>query len=111
MIRNAVLHLLNDQPMLVDLFEAPSSGDLGLRCTNLRMMNGKRPAFIDDQTAVFFFPYIHIRFIEIPARALAGVDGLADLETVALATAPARHAEPEVELDIDEDFLRKVREV
>jgi hypothetical protein len=31
MIRNAVLHLLNEQPMLVDLFEAPSPGDVGLR--------------------------------------------------------------------------------
>ena len=48
MIRNVILHLNNEQPLLADLFEAPSPGDVGLRCTNLRMMNGKRPVFVDD---------------------------------------------------------------
>ena len=38
-IRNVILHLNNEQPLLADLYEAPSPGDVGLRCTNLRMMN------------------------------------------------------------------------
>jgi len=42
-IRDVVLHMNNEQPLLADLFEAPSPGDVGLRCTNLRTMNGKRP--------------------------------------------------------------------
>ena len=66
MIRNVVLHLLNEQPLLVDLFETPKSEDQGLVCTNLRMMDGKRPIFIDRIESVFFFPYLHIRFLEIP---------------------------------------------
>ena len=48
MIRNVILHLNNEQPLLADLYEPPSPGDVGLRCTNLRMMNGKRPVFVDE---------------------------------------------------------------
>jgi hypothetical protein len=47
-IRNVILHLNNEQPLLADLYEAPSPGDVGLRCTNLRMMNGKRPVFVRE---------------------------------------------------------------
>ena len=35
------------------------------------MMNGKRPVFVDDQHSIFFFPYLHIRFVEIPPASLA----------------------------------------
>ena len=78
MIRDAILHIMNEQPLLADLFEAPAPGDVGLRCTNLRMMNGKRPVFIDDIASIFFFPYLHIRFVEIPPAAISGGDpGLA----------------------------------
>ena len=119
MIRNAVLHLNNEQPMLVDLFELPERGDVGLRCTNLRSMNGKRPVFVDEIASVFFFPYLHIRFIEIPPRALqaanlsladAGGDDVAppDLAPVG---APASEPVDEADLEIDEDFLRRIREV
>ena len=73
-IRNVILHLNNEQPLLADLFEAPSPGDVGLRCTNLRMMNGKRPVFVDDIKSIFFFPYLHIRFVEIPPGAITGSD-------------------------------------
>ena len=106
-IRNAVLHLNGEQPCLVDLFEMPNASDVGLRCTNLRNMNGKRPVFIDDQHGVFFFPYLHIRFIEIPPSS----SGLAEIEAPAEEAAPAAEAEPEEELELDEDFLRRIREV
>ena len=36
-------------------------------CTNVRMMDGKRPIFIDHTDSTFFFPYLHLRFLEIPA--------------------------------------------
>ena len=71
MIHNVVLHLNNEQPMVADLFDLPSSLDQGLRCTNLRTLDGKRPVFIDDIRNVFYFPYLHIRFVEIPHKALA----------------------------------------
>ena len=118
MIRDAILHIMNEQPLLADLFEAPAPGDVGLRCTNLRMMNGKRPVFVDEMKSIFFFPYLHIRFVEIPPGAVAGTaDAAMDLLTEAEAeTDEAPRSQPpppevEADLEIDEDFLRRIREV
>lgn len=112
MIRDAVLHLNNEQPMRADLFEVPTAADVGLRCTNLRTMNGKRPIFVDDSNAVFFFPYLHVRFVEIPPSSLVGSDLPLPLPT-AVGAVPASPVDPDPELDleIDEDFLRRIREV
>ena len=112
MIRNVILHLNNEQPLLADLFEPPSPGDVGLRCTNMRMMNGKRPVFIDDSASIFFFPYLHIRFVEIPPSAqTTGETGLitSPVEEAHHAAIPVT-PEPEPDLEIDEDFLRRIRE-
>ena len=115
MIRNVILHLNNEQPLIADLFEAPSSGDVGLRCTNLRMLNGKRPVFVDDMKSIFFFPYLHIRFVEILPGAIGGSDPSmavsADVEEAPVAPPPAAEVEVEADLEIDEDFLRRIREV
>jgi hypothetical protein len=105
---------MNEQPMLADLFEAPSPGDVGLRCTNLRTLNGKRPIFVDDMASIFFFPYLHIRFVEIPPGAVTGSDQsmAMDLaEAAAVNRTPPPEPEPEPDLEIDEDFLRRIREV
>jgi hypothetical protein len=121
-IRDAVLHINNEQPLLADLFEAPSPGDVGLRCTNLRSLNGKRPVFVDDIASIFFFPYLHIRFVEIPPGAISGSDPALALATEeaddragrdpAEATdGAAEEADAEGDLEISEDFLRRVREV
>jgi hypothetical protein len=112
-IRNVILHLNNEQPLLADLYEPPSPGDVGLRCTNLRQMNGKRPVFIDDKASIFFFPYLHIRFVEIPPGAMFGGDASLVVTTGDEEDRPQRPAAPEVEpeLEIDEDFLRRIREV
>ena len=116
-IRNAVLHIMNEQPLLADLFEAPSPGDVGLRCTNLRTMNLKRPVFVDDSASIFFFPYLHIRFVEIPAGAITGSDPGSAMQLSEAGPSSERAApaappeEPEPDLEIDEDFLRRIREV
>ncbi len=113
-IRNAILHLNNEQPLLADLYELPGNGDVGLRCTNLRMMNGKRPVFVDEIASVFFFPYLHIRFVEIPPSAAADT-GLPMPVPVAAGVADSLDGDAELdgdgELEIDEDFLRRIREV
>ena len=108
MIRNAVVHLLNEQPLLADLFEMPKPLDQGLLCTNLRTMDGKRPVFVDRLESTFFFPYLHIRFIEVlPAEgAVAPVEAPAEA-----AKAPAAEPAPDDDLELDEDFLRRIREV
>ena len=114
MIRNVVLHLNNEQPVVVDMYELPLPSDLGLRCTNMRTLDGKRPVFIDDINASFFFPYLHIRFVEIPPRALVGTDLEVAVEA-AVAVAPVGPAgeslDDDENLEIDEDFLRRIREV
>jgi len=111
-IRNAVLHINNEQPLLADLFELPGPADVVLRCTNLRSMNGKRPVFVDDSASVFFFPYLHIRFVEIPPAAV-GETGLPMPVPVGVTADPvlaAPEPEDDGDLEIDEDFLRRIRE-
>ncbi|CAN5573664.1 hypothetical protein BH20CHL7_BH20CHL7_14400 [soil metagenome] len=111
MIRNAVLHVMNEQPMLADLYEMPAAHDVGLRCTNLRTLNGKRPVFVDDSMSVFFFPYLHLRFVEILPASLSDT-GLPVAAAPDERPAPVGEpAEAEADLEIDEDFLRRIREV
>lgn len=108
MIRNAVIHLLNEQPVLADLYDMPKALDQGLLCTNLRTMDGKRPVFIDRMDGVFFFPYLHVRFLEIPT----GSTGLAEVDAPAAAAEAAAAGEtPDAEDELDEDFLRRIRDV
>jgi hypothetical protein len=112
-IRNAVLHIANEQPLLCDLFEMPNPADVALRCTNLRMLDGKRPIFIDDIRSVFVFPYLHIRFVEVPAAAAADTGLPIEIPVPVAVGAPQQSApaDDDGELEIDEDFLRRIREV
>jgi hypothetical protein len=137
-IRNVCIHVSNEQPLLADLFTLPAAADAGLVCTNVRSLDGKRPIFIDDTRATFFFPYHVIRFLEIPAgavkahrpRSQAGTaapdqgDGTAALDgsqyddpdrQLAIAVGPpsGSDADEEVELDIeiDEGFLQRIRDI
>lgn len=107
MIRNVIVHVNGEQPLLADLYELPKALDQGLLCTNVRLMDGKRPVFIERSDSIFFFPYLHIRFVEVLAKA----SGLPELEGPAGAGAePGPVEEPEADLELDEDFLRRVRE-
>lgn len=108
LIRAAVLHLANDQPLLVDLFGLPSPADPILVCTNVRSLTGKRPVWADHVESVYYFPWIHVRFLEIPPGTGETVGGLpAVIETAP----PPPLPDIEPDLEIDEDFLRRVREV
>jgi len=97
----AILHLLNDQPLAVDLLEHPAPGDIMMICTNLRTIDGKKPVFIDHANSTFAFPMASVRFVEILK---AGDDGE---RLPAVATDEPVEQE---DLEIDEDFLRRVRE-
>jgi hypothetical protein len=123
MIRDAVVHLANEQPLLADLYRLPDAADVALVCTNLRSKSGDRPIFVDDSRATFVFPLVFIRFIEIPVAAMAGVQtGGRDSGVLALpagrteeAAATERPAEPaaaaaDADLEIDEEFLRRIRD-
>ena len=86
-------------------------------CTNLRELNGKRPVFADSIDSVFVFPLIHIRFIEIAAGTVEQTpDAQVDEDRLRLPTATALEAspvrtEPDEDLEIDEDCMRRVRDV
>lgn len=93
---------MNDQPLSVELLEEPKATDIAFICTNLRTIDGKKPVFIDFAASTFLFPMSMVRFVEIPQ---AG----AEHERNAGLTPTSEASEPE-DLDIDEDFLRRVRE-
>lgn len=103
--RNAVIHLNNEQPVVADLFELPTARDVAVVCTNVRTQDGKRPVFIDRSDSVFVIPLAYVRFIEMHPIEPGG-DGAG--ETVRGRSASAQPAEDEIE--IDEDFLRKIRD-
>jgi len=93
----AVIHPLSDQPLVVDIEEMPTASDVSLVCFNVRTIDGKRPKFVDRQDSTFVFPLLSVRFIEVYSTAEgAGEEAAAETE-------------PE-ELEIDEEFLRRVRE-
>jgi hypothetical protein len=112
-IRDAVIHMQGEQPLLADLPALPSSGDACLVCTNLRTMDGKRPVFIDASQNTFVIPILHIRFIEIVDRggATPTPEAAAATETPEVLGLPAGREEKEEDVEIDEDFLRRIREV
>jgi hypothetical protein len=103
MIRGAVVHMVGEQPILVDLEALPAASDVSLICTNLRDTSGKRPSFIDAIDSTFIIPYGQIRFVELSLEALgdralglsAGLDAGQDVEP---------------DLELDEELLRRVRE-
>ena len=110
MIRNVVIHIANEQPLLADLYDMPTSLDVSLVCTNLRMLDGKKPIFIDHARSVFVFPYLTIRFIEIGANEATGMPKAAE-EIAVVAEPVPDEEENEADLELDEDFLRRIREV
>jgi hypothetical protein len=103
LIRDAVLHLQNEQPLLADLFSVPTSADACVVCTNVRTLAGKRPLFVDRMDSIFLFPLEHVRFVEVPVGSTGGF----------MATLGAGEGgEPEEipVLEIDEDLMRRIRE-
>ena len=132
MIRNVVIHASSEQPLMADLFDLPSAEDAGLLCTNLRMMDGKRPVFIDQIESTFFFPYHVIRFLEMPKDAVlnqprgnrrspstAGDEGsaqAAEPESLLPVAVPSgdgsnEQGDLDIDIEIDEDFLQRVRDI
>jgi hypothetical protein len=101
-IRDAVIHLLNEQPLLADLPAMPSPGDVAVICTNLRTLDRKRPFFVDASSSTFVLPYSQVRFIEIP-----GDRGPVPEERAVLSSVVAET----VDLPLDEELLRRVRDL
>jgi hypothetical protein len=103
-IRNTVIHLAGEQPIVADLEQMPLPSDVGILCSNVRYADGKKPNFIDHTESTFLFPMIHVRFIEIPAA-----DIRRDLPALAMGDLTTEDEEL-LDLEPDEDFLRRIRE-
>jgi hypothetical protein len=88
MLRDVVIHMDNEQPLMADLAADPTALDTCVICTNLRTMSGKTPVFAERSDSTFVFPMAHIRFVEIrPASvqdgdAAAATDEAADARLV-----------------------------
>ena len=109
MIRNVVIHMQGEQPLMADIEALPTPSDACLVCTNLRTTNGKRPTFVDHIESTFLIPLLHIRFVEIPPGAAAAGGARNGQAEAPIETAMVPVEEPD-ELEVDEDFLRKIRE-
>ena len=103
-LRGAVIHLNNEQPVVVDLYDRPTARDVAVICTNMRTQDGKRPIFIDHTESVFVIPLAYVRFIELPGVIAAG-DAAEGGPGRSRSGVPA-----EAEIEIDEDFLRRIRD-
>ncbi len=132
MLRNVVVHLLNEQPIMADLVAAPKQVDVSVISCNLRTMAGQQPVFVDRSDSTFVIPLTHIRFMEISTASLEAhaTDDKTDVEVEGSAIRLARPAwgaggdgeagsgagtaaegPPESESDeIDPDLLRRVRD-
>jgi hypothetical protein len=102
-----VLHLLGEQPLVADLLGYPSPGDATVVCTNVRGTTGKRPVWADHTDSLFYFPWAQIRFLEVPPDRNAPLPPPDDGSTAITLRGPAEDAD----LEIDEDFLKRVRDV
>jgi hypothetical protein len=101
-IRKAVLHMIGEQPLVIDLEKLPEPGDSVLVCMNVRTFAGQRPTFVDAIDSTLVIPYHNVRFVEVPVEAL-GTRLPAGDEAVGRPSS-------DPELRVDEDFLRRVRE-
>jgi hypothetical protein len=70
MLRDVVVHINNEQPIMVDLVGEPSASDVTLICRNVRTMAGKKPVFVDKIDSTFMIPLAHVRFVEMPLESV-----------------------------------------
>jgi hypothetical protein len=125
MLRDVIVHMRNEQPLLADLLFESAPTDMLLICRHLRTMNGEKPDFINWTDSVFAIPLGHIRFVEIPEAAIeklqaeraaraeadkpGGESGGTLLERLAWLDI-GRKREAGAAEELDGDLLRRVRE-
>jgi hypothetical protein len=108
LIRGAVVHLIGEQPLVADLYGYPLASDTTVILTNVRGVTGKRPVWADHLDSIFYFPWAQIRFVEIP-RGRRGERPPSAEDPFRPATADEVVEEPDQE--IDEAFLKRIRDV
>jgi hypothetical protein len=107
MIRDAVIHMNNEQPLRCDMRTLPTALDACLVCTNLRYLSGAKPSFIDDTDSWFLIPLGIVRFVEVPAAAMAEANGV-----LALPAGPIGRDDDleDMDTETENELLRRMRE-
>ncbi len=105
MIRDIVIHMNGEQPLVADIEAMPTATDTCLVCTNLRYIDGKKPTFVDFVDSWFMVPMALIRFVEVPKRSLEPVEGL-----IALPAGRVFDDVPEMDAESSAAFLRRIAE-
>jgi hypothetical protein len=100
----------NEQPLICDLREMPAPNDAMLVCTNLRLLDGKKPMFIDRIDSWFAMPLHIIRFVEVPLLAVEASSILA-LPSGPLPDPGAPSAEEVEEDEAADELLQRIRDV
>jgi hypothetical protein len=105
-IANVIVHIHGELPIVVDLEDMPQPNDRSIRCTNVRTVDGKRPAFVHDRHSTFVFPLSVIRLLEAPSTT-----PVPDDEFVVAGYEPPAPPPPAVDEEPDEDLLARIRSV
>ncbi len=113
-IPNVILHLINELPVVADLEDLPAGGDRSVRCTNIRTVDGKRPAFVHERNSTFIFPMSMICLIEAPHGVSETTDEFeAQSGLTAIPEVTSRPPPPPLDEDEepDEDLLARMRSI
>ena len=113
-IPNVILHLINELPVVADLEDLPAGGDRSVRCTNIRTVDGKRPAFVHERNSTFIFPMSMIRLIEAPnagSEASQEFEAQNGLTAIPEVTSPPQPPPLDEDEEPDEDLLARMRSI
>jgi hypothetical protein len=115
-IENVVVHMHSEQPLMCDIEKLPTALDACLVCTNLRFIDGRKPAFIDRSESWFLIPLSIVRLIEIRQGAIhaadtAAVPALGAGEALGDEEGDPDTDEPGDAVDPEEELLRRIRAV
>ncbi len=111
MIRDAIIHMNNEQPLKCDLQSLPTAVDACLMCTNLRYLSGAKPSFIDHADSWFLVPLGIVRFVEVPASAITESEGILALPPGPLPDElPIDDGFDQLDFAAETDLLRRMRE-
>ena len=106
-ISNVIIHIQGELPVVVDMEALPAGTDLSVTFTNVRTIDGKRPAWVHDRNSTFVLPLTEVRVIEAPGEGSGEGKDYERQEPVAELSAPAEVVDEEP----DEDLLARIRSV
>jgi hypothetical protein len=109
-INGIIIHLQNDLPVLVDMDELPGPTDVMIRCTNVRLVDGKRPAFVHERGSTFIFPLGMVRLIEVPALSQGSAVAMQEDYEPRTSGGSAPTVD-EVDEEAEEDLLARIRQI